>query len=125
MRTSLARGLTLAATAVAAACASGSGRSADDVTVLVHVENDALPASAVTLSLAPTDGSRRALGTIAPSGGRLVRLGGLRTGVEYRLTAERANGASVSSRPFILADTDLVDWTLSTNALQVLRAESP
>ena len=122
--TRLVRGLGLSAIVVAAGCASGSGRSGNGVPVLVRVENDAQAAEAVTVWLAPSDGARRNVGTVAASSTQLFRIE-LRPSNEYRLTAERQSGASVSSQPFRPDGTDLVDWRLSTNVVQRLQTVQP
>ena len=122
----LARGLALPAIVLAAACASGGRQPANTTTVLVRVENDAPPAEPVTIWVAPTNnGARRSLGTVTPSTTQLLRVEQLDGTAEYRLTAERASGASVSSQPFRPGATELVDWRLSTNVLQLLQAVRP
>ena len=121
----LGRGVGLLGLAITAACASGSGRSANTTTVLVRVENAAGSADSLTVWMAPLNGSRRSLGAVAPASTRLLRVDGVNADTEYRLTAERPSGASVSSQPFRPQGTDLVDWDLAANVLQLLRVGVP
>jgi hypothetical protein len=55
----------------------------------------------------------------------LLRADRLDGATEYRLTAERTGGASVSSQPFRPGASEVVDWDLAANVHPAAAAATP
>lgn len=102
---------------VVAGCRFG-GRS-EEPTATARVENNLVPAVALTISLIPEQGERRTIGVV-PAGSTGEFRFPVRGGTDpHRLLAEPASGAGTVSRRFALANASRIDWNVGRNALDV------
>ena len=104
-------------------CGSGrradAGASPDALSVVARVENNLVPAVALTISLIPEQGERRTIGVVAAGTSGEFRVP-VRGGTDpHRLLAEPASGAGTVSRRFELANASAVQWNVGRNALDV------
>jgi len=102
-------------------CRSGgrSGGASEEPMVTVRVDNNLVPAVALTISLIPEQGERRTIGVV-PAGSTEALRFPVRGGTDpHRLLAEPASGAGTVSRPFALANASGLQWNVGRNALDV------
>lgn len=115
------RGLALAfATGLTAAACSGNpdpamaGLDGDGSYVVVDNTNTTL--GTATIYLIPTNGIRERLGTVTMNEEKAFEVQ-RSVGLEYRLLAEHGVD-EFASRPFTLAEGDVVEWNLDLNQIQ-------
>lgn len=96
-----------------------AGDSSEAHTITARVENNLIPAVALTISLVPEQGERRTIGVVPP--GSTVELSFPLDGAgdPHRLLAEPANGAGTVSRRFTLRTALRLQWNVGRNALDV------
>ncbi len=123
--------LLLVAPLLLAACATSSGSVSRDAVVTgggrvsVEVQNDALPPVSLTVQLLAPRGQRTILGALASGRTRVFPLRETSFSGMYRLVAEGAGSARVTSTPFALFSGAQVIWNLRDNSLRVLDSVNP
>ncbi len=101
-----------------AACRSA--RPAEERTVTVRVENNLVPATALTVSVIPAAGERRTVGTVPAGRTEEIRFTVGTSADPHRFLAEAAtNGSAIASRAFTLAESVRLDWNVGQNVLNV------
>jgi hypothetical protein len=119
-RALLASVMAAMATFAISACASGHARRGGEVPhTVVHLTNDLLPPTDVTVYAVTEDGVRRLLGDVPPNDHRvLVIPGTILPGTVFHLVAERPLGRPVVSQPITASSEDaIIDWDLQTNSM--------
>ena len=104
-------------TLVVAACHFGG--KASEPTVTVRVQNNLVPAAALTISLLPATGERRTVGVVGPSRAEELRVPLESASDPHRLLAEAGSGPATASRQFTLATASVVEWNVGGNILNV------
>lgn len=119
-RSRLARGATLVALSLLAACASGGTRTGGtpDPAMRLQVQNDLVPPRGVTVRAVSAGGPRSMLGTV--SAGRTTVLEYEQPGFQgmYYFIAEVDGGPDIQSRSVILREGAELVWSLQTNTLR-------
>ena len=113
LRCTLPAGVALAA--ALAACATLRETPAGRGDLVVHVENNIAPPTAVWVLLVAHNGAERELGGTPPTSTKLWRLREPIVAGRYRLVARRHDSATVVSRPFDLRPSEVVHWDISLN----------
>ena len=113
-----------------AACASGAGGPAGEVSaeaeptgdqISIQVVNDLVPGQTVVVWMVPETGSRRRLGSIPPNGrGSFNYLPGVRS-MDHRLVAEVNQRAGETSIRFRLVGISGVQWNLRDPNVRLVR----
>ncbi len=113
-----------------AACASGAGGRAEEVSaeaeptgdqISVQVTNDIVPGQTVVVWMVPETGSRRRLGSIPPNArGSFNYLPGARS-MDHRLVAEGDGRGRETSIRFRLVGISGVRWALSDPNVRLVR----
>jgi hypothetical protein len=96
--------------------AAAGATAAVDRELVVRVENNLAPATALTVWLEPEAGTRRMLGTIDPRGDSSFPLDALVDG-RFRLFARTAAGAEIASDPFTPMIPGVVRWDVTANTV--------
>ncbi len=97
-----------------------SARPAGERTVTVRVENNLVPATALTISVVPSAGERRTIGTVPAGRSEELRFPVGTSADPHRFLAEAAtNGSAIASRAFTLAESVRLDWNVGQNVLNV------
>jgi hypothetical protein len=94
-------------------------RSGEEPTVTVRVQNNLVPATALTISLLPASGERRTIGVVGPSRSDELRFPAGSSTDPHRLLAEAASGTATASRLFTLSSAATVEWNVGLNTLNV------
>ena len=100
---------------------SRSGGGSEAPTATARVENNLVPAVALTISLIPEQGERRTIGVV-PAGETQELRFPVRGGTDpHRLLAEPTSGAGAGtvSRRFALANASGLQWNVGRNELNV------
>ncbi|MBK5187693.1 MAG: hypothetical protein JJD97_05570 [Gemmatimonadaceae bacterium] len=108
------------ALSTAGACASGHvRRDGGEQPMIVHLTNNLVPPSDVTVYVVTQQGVRELLGSVPPNKDRALTIrGSMLRGTSFRIVAERALGRSVVSQPINASnDGSIIDWELQTNAV--------
>lgn len=111
-------------TLILGACASagGGGSRERGDPIEVQIINDLIPPRTVTISVRPANGgSRRVLGSVAPSQTRSFHYQLGVTGQEYVFTSEDPDRQATTSRAVPLSLEDIVVWSLRNNQLELRR----
>jgi hypothetical protein len=129
MTTMLRSGCAAALVAVLAACAparvapeGAAGQAAMqaaadvDRELVVRVQNDLVPPTALTVWLQPEAGARRMLGTVEAQAAATFPIDAAADG-GYRLVARTAAGAEIASGPFTPLIPGAVRWEVAANAV--------
>ena len=104
------------------ACASTS--RGPTAAVDVHIENNLIPPSMVTVYFVPEAGIERMIGTVVPSTTKILQYKGLQPVGEYRLVARGTNNSNVVSSVLVMDDVAAIQWSLATNYLHVTATRS-
>ena len=107
-----------AATLLLVACAST--QKGPTTSVDVHIENNLIPPSTVTVYFVPEAGIERMIGTVVPATTKTLQYRGLQPVGEYRLVARGTNNSNVVSSVVVMDNVAAIDWSLATNYLQVV-----
>jgi hypothetical protein len=84
----------------------------------VQVINDLIPPRLVTVEIAAAQGgSRRVLGSVAPSQTRSFNYAPTVPGAEYIITSKDSEGHEIKSATFPLQTDETVVWSLRHNQL--------
>ena len=112
------RAATLALTPLVFSACRFGGRP-EEPTATARVENNLVPAVALTVSLVPEQGERRTIGVV-PAGSTEELRFPIRGGADpHRLLAEPASGPGTVSRTFPLANASRLEWNVGRNVLNV------
>jgi hypothetical protein len=111
-----ASALALIALTVMGGCASGGEGGGEPV--LVEVQNDLVPPSALTIYLLPEVGARRLLGNVSPSETATLQFSESTVG-QVRLVARTTAGTEIVSNPVTFGSASTLEWDLSSNILTV------
>ncbi len=112
----------LATVLLVAGCASAPKGATTAVDV--HIENNLIPPSMVTVYFVPEAGIERMIGTVIPSTRKVLQYKGLQPVGEYRLVARATNNSNVVSSVVVMDNVAAIEWSLATNYLQVTATRS-
>ncbi len=89
--------------------------------VAIRVNNNTVPPTTLTVSVAPENGVRQLLGTVTPGDTQTFTYTptALRTS-RFQLIGETTAGAEIVSRPFTLVDAAAVVWDVNLNTINVI-----
>ena len=113
----------LAGTLLALSCAST--QKGPTTSVDVHIENNLIPPSMVTVYFVPEAGIERMIGTVVPATTKVLQYKGLQPVGEYRLVARGTNNSNVVSSVVVMDNVAAIQWSLATNYLQVTAIREP
>jgi len=110
--------IALASTLLTLSCAST--QKGPTTAVDVHIENNLIPPSMVTVYFVPEAGIERMIGTVVPSTTKVLQYKGLQPVGEYRLVARGTNNNNVVSSVVVMDNVAVIQWSLATNYLEVV-----
>ena len=100
-----------------AACATSHARRGSTEAV-IHLTNDLIPPSDVSIYAVSEDGFRQLLGDVPPNGRKVLHLPMTGVSQMIRLVAERPLGRVLRSDPFVLTSHHpVIDWDLQSNSI--------
>ena len=122
MRRILKHAVLLTAASISVNCAST--QSGPQSSVDVHIDNNLIPPSMITVYFVPEAGIERMIGTVVPGTKKILQYKGLRPVGEYRLVARLTNNSNVVSNVIVMDNVAVLEWSLATNYLQVVATRS-
>ena len=122
MRRILKHTALLSAALLTMSCAST--QSGPQTAVDVHIDNNLIPPSMITVYFVPEAGIERMIGTVVPATKKVLQYKGLRPVGEYRLVARGTNNSNVVSNVVVMDNVAVLEWSLATNYLTVLATRS-
>jgi PBP1b-binding outer membrane lipoprotein LpoB len=122
MRRALKHAVLLATALLVASCASTP--NGPQAVVDVHIDNNMIPSSMITVYFVPEAGIERMIGTVVPSTRKVLQYKGLQPVGEYRLVARGVNNSNVVSSVIVMDNVAALEWSLATNLLQVVATRS-
>jgi hypothetical protein len=112
--------IALGAGLAAGGCATGhSATGGSQVSTVVHLTNDLAPPADVSVYAVTQDGIRTLIGTVPPSGHRVLRVPqSMLPGTSFRIIAERPLARAIVSQPITASTSDtIIDWELQSNSM--------
>jgi hypothetical protein len=122
MRRILKHAALLTGALLVASCAST--HTGPQTSVDVHIDNNLIPPSMITVYFVPEAGIERMIGTVVPGTRKILQYKGLRPVGEYRLVARLTNNSNVVSNVIVMDNVAVLEWSLATNYLQVVATRS-
>ena len=122
MRRILKPAAMLSAVLTTLSCAST--QTGPQTAVDVHIDNNLIPPSMITVYFVPEAGIERMIGTVVPATKKVLQYKGLRPVGEYRLVARGTNNSNVVSNVVVMDNVAALEWSLATNYITVVATRS-
>ncbi len=99
------------------ACATTQRADRPGGDVLVHIDNNLTPASAIWVWIVTEDGTTQALGGAEPSCAKIWRVGHDHASIRLQLVARTATKLLITSPPFEVGPSEIVQWDIAVNSV--------
>lgn len=108
-------GVALSVLLSACATTQRAGRPGGDV--LVHIDNNLTPATAIWVWIVTEDGTAQALGGADPACAKIWRIGHADLALRLQLVARTATRLLITSPPFEVGPSEVVEWDIAVNSV--------
>lgn len=99
------------------ACATTQRADRPGGHVLVHIDNNLTPATAIWVWIVTEEGTTHALGGAEPSCAKIWRVGHEGAPIRLQLVARTATDLTISSPPFDVGPSEVVQWDIAVNSV--------